>query len=80
MNETAVHTLQNDRDTKSIFVSNFCFFSTYGYLWMVLIYDIYIGGFAQFGLNRLSRGKKCCSQLQLSLDTDKLKSCNFVCS
>ena len=39
-----------------------------------------MGGFAQFGLNRFKQGQKCLSQLQLSLDTDKLKSCNFVCS
>ena len=39
-----------------------------------------MGGFAQFGLNRFKRGTKCCSQLQLYLDTDKLKSCNLVCS
>ena len=41
---------------------------------------IYMGGFAQFGLNRFKRGQKRFSQIQLSLDTDKVKSCNFVCS
>ena len=38
----------------------------------------YMGGFAQFGLNQLKRGKKCLNQLQLSRDIDKLKSWNFV--
>ena len=42
--------------------------------------DAYMGGFAQFGLNRLKQGQKCFSQLQLSLDNDKLKSYNLVCS
>ena len=41
---------------------------------------VHMGGFAQFGLNRFKQGQKCCSQLQLSLDTDKLKSFNCVCS
>ena len=39
-----------------------------------------MGGFAQFGLNQFKRGKKRFSQLQLSLDTDQLKGCNFVSS
>ena len=40
----------------------------------------YMGWFAQFGLNQFKRGQNCFSQLQLYLDTDKLKSCNCVCS
>ena len=40
----------------------------------------HMGGFAQFGLNWFKRGQKRLRQLQLSLDTEKLKSCNFVCS
>ena len=42
--------------------------------------SLYMGAFAQFGLNQFKRGQKRFSQLQLSLDTDELKSCNFVCS
>ena len=37
-------------------------------------------GFAQFGLNRFERGQKSFNQLQLSLDTDRIKSFNCVCS
>ena len=37
-------------------------------------------GFAQFGLNWFKRSQKCFSQFQISLDADKLNSCNFVCS
>ena len=39
-----------------------------------------MGGFGQFRLNRFKQGQKHFSQFQLSLDTDKLKSCNLVCS
>ena len=39
-----------------------------------------MGRFAQFGLNGFKWGQKRFNQLQLSLDTDSLKSCNFVCS
>ena len=33
----------------------------------------YMGEFAQFGLNRFKQGQKHFSQLQLSLDTDKMQ-------
>ena len=42
--------------------------------------NIYMGGFAQFGLNGFQQVQQIFSQLQLSLDTDKLKSWNFMCS
>ena len=42
--------------------------------WICSLFYLYMGGFAQLGLNRFKRGKKCCSQLQLWLDNDKLKS------
>ena len=41
---------------------------------------VYMGELAQFGLNGFKRGQKRFSQLQLSLDTDTLNNCNFVCS
>ena len=44
----------------------------------ILICCQHMGGFAQFGLNQFKRGKKRFSQRQISLDTDKLKKCNFV--
>ena len=47
---------------------------------LLLTIILHMGGFAQFGLNLFKRGQKRFNQLQLSLDTDKLKSCNFVCS
>ena len=40
----------------------------------------YMRGFAKFGLNWFKRCQKRFSQLQLSLDADMLKSCNFVFS
>ena len=39
-----------------------------------------MGGFAQIGLNPFTRVQKPFDQLQLSLENDKLKSCNFMCS
>ena len=41
---------------------------------------MYMGQFAQFGLNVFQRGQTHFSQLHISLDTDKLESYNFVCS
>ena len=40
----------------------------------------HMGEFAQFGLNRFKRGQKRFSQLQITLYTNKLKSCIFVCT
>ena len=57
-----------------LILSTSVIFTTIKKVWLYP-HVVYMGGFAQFGLNQ-----KCCSQLQLSLDTDKLKSCNFVCS
>ena len=40
--------------------------------------DVYMGQFAQFGLNEFKRGQTHFSQLHISLDPDKLESC--LCS
>ena len=39
-----------------------------------------MGGFAQFGLIPFEQGQKYFTQLQLSLDTDKLNNSYFVCN
>ena len=41
---------------------------------------LYIRQFGQFGLNGFRQGQIRFSQLHISLDPDKLESCNFVCS
>ena len=45
-----------------------------------MVHFIYMGGVAQFGINQYKQGQKRSSQLQLSLNTDQVKICNFVCS
>ena len=39
-----------------------------------------MGQFAQFALNGFKRGQTHFSQLHISLDPDRLESCNFLCS
>ena len=39
-----------------------------------------MGQFSQFGLNGFKQGQTQFSQLHISLDPDKLESCNFLCS
>ena len=40
----------------------------------------YMGQFAQLGLNGFKRGQTHFSQLHISLNPDKLESCNFLCA